>query len=358
MDQIFGFGLADWLQINHFTLWFALIQESWYNLFGHASDGFQLEFAWRWYPTLDMSRCVVLDDDFLCCNSCSSSWMLIFLKSYLKTIISDLVGYWCTLFQTLQSPGRTSLWSQVRGMASWGNQYPCMGSVQALTRGYPYALSSSYGWDSEPFLSLVHFFEVLGVGTVRVFRNLHGCIRIIQLRPSRYMCRYEYEFVELLQRTAFHFARRFGDVTLTVVALLDTIWRYVVEFDHELSRPYFLLPKLVIDSGTVDVDYLEPYGHKMLHDIDFNPLGIFSLSIMDGNIFETQGRLVQFWRDVFTDVIRVAQRQRGGFYLRWIWDPGLILAWVWISLKLSGVLVALLEDKQFWEGRIVMSPSQ
>ncbi|GLJ16224.1 hypothetical protein SUGI_0272040 [Cryptomeria japonica] len=211
----------------------------------------------------------------------------------------------------------------MRGMASWGNQYLCMGSVQALISGYPYALSSTYDWDSEPSLSMVYHSKVLGVGTLRVFRSLHDCIRIIQLRPSRFMWSYGDEFVELLQRIVFLFAGRFGEVTFTVMALLDNLGRYVVEFDCELSRLYFLLPRLVIDSGIIDIDYLELYGHEMLHDIDFSPSKIFNLSIMDGNILELQGRLVQFWRDAFTE--------HGGFFLRRTWDPRIMLALVWIS---------------------------
>ncbi|GLJ48175.1 hypothetical protein SUGI_1017220 [Cryptomeria japonica] len=83
---------------------------------------------------------------------------------------------------------------------------------------------------------------------------------------------------------------RFGEVAFTVIALLDTLGRCVVEFDRELSRLYFLLPRLVIDSGIVDIDYSELYGHEMLHDIDFSPSRFFNLSIMDDNILELQGR--------------------------------------------------------------------
>ncbi|GLJ51939.1 hypothetical protein SUGI_1103710 [Cryptomeria japonica] len=48
---------------------------------------------------------------------------------------------------------------------------------------------------------------------------------------------------------------RFGEATFRVMAPLDTLGRYVVEFGCELCRLYFLLPKLVIDSGIVDIDY-------------------------------------------------------------------------------------------------------
>ncbi|GLJ34092.1 hypothetical protein SUGI_0685310 [Cryptomeria japonica] len=268
---------------SHLVKWEDILRKGWFYV--------ELESLERIFLALDVRRCVVLDDNFLCCNNCSSSWTSIFLKSDLKSIVSDLVGYWCTLFQTSQSLRRTGLWSQVRGMASWGNQYPCMGSVQALTRGYPYALSSSYSWDNEPLLSLVHLLELLGVGIVRVFRSFHGCIRIIQLRPSRFMWSYENEFVDLLQRIVLLLAGRFGEVTFIVMALLDTLGRYIEEFDCEFSRLYFVFPRFVIDSGIVDIDYSEPYGHEMLHDIDFSPSRFFSLSIIDGNILELQGSL-------------------------------------------------------------------
>ncbi|GLJ15949.1 hypothetical protein SUGI_0263620 [Cryptomeria japonica] len=334
---------------HHLVDWEDILSKGWF----HA----ELETLEKIFPALDVSKCVVLDDDFLCCSNCSSSWMLISLKSDLKSFVSDLGDCWCTLFQTSESLGKTGLWSQMRGMVSWGYQYLYMGSVQALTSGHSYALSSTYDWDSEPLLSMVHHSKVFEVGTIRDFRSLHGCIRIIQLRPSRFMWSYGDEVVELLQRIVFIFARRFGEATFTVMAPLDTLGRYVVEFDCESCRLYFLLPRLVIDSGIIDIDYSELYGHEMLHDIDFNPSRFFSLSIMDGNILELPRRLVQFGRDPFIDVIRLAQYWHGGFFLRRAWDPGIVLAFVRISLKKLGVVMALLEDKQFWEGQIVMSPS-
>ncbi|GLJ41365.1 hypothetical protein SUGI_0856080 [Cryptomeria japonica] len=193
-------------------------------------------------------------------------------------------------------------------MASWGSQYLCMGSVQALTSGYSYALSSTYDWDSEPLLSMVHHSEVLGVRTIRDFRSLHGCIRIIQLRPTRLMWSYGDEVVELLQRIVFIFAGRFGEVTFLVMALLDTLGRYVVEFDCELCRLYFLLPRLVIDSGIVDIDYSYLYRHEMLHDSDVSPSRFFNLSIMDGNILELEGSASSTFPNPTSTIICVVTR--------------------------------------------------
>ncbi|GLJ50688.1 hypothetical protein SUGI_1079840 [Cryptomeria japonica] len=117
-----------------------------------------------------------------------------------------------------------------------GQSISVYGSVQALTSGYPYALSSTYDWDNEPLLSMVHHSKGAWNGNYKEFSEVSMIV------------------VELLQRIVFLFVERFGEVTFTVMALLDTLGRYVVEFDCELSRLYFLLLKLVIDSGIVDID--------------------------------------------------------------------------------------------------------
>lgn len=53
--------------------------------------------------------------------------------------------------------------------------------------------------------------------------------------------------------------------------------------------------------------------------------------------------------------IRVAQRIGGSAFLRFTWDPGIIHGYRLDKSSDGGVAWTLLEDKQYWEGRIVMS---
>lgn len=123
-------------------------------------------------------------------------------------------------------------------------------------------------------------------------------------------------FVELLRGMAFLLARTFGAVTFAIVALLDTMRRYVEEYDFGLSKLSFLLPRIMLGNGIVDMDFSEMFGQEMLHGVDFRPPRYFQLSLVDGIISRLQERIVQIWHNGFTVVIRVVHRRHGGSFLR------------------------------------------
>jgi hypothetical protein len=68
-------------------------------------------------------------------------------------------------------------------------------------------------------------------------------------------------------------------------------------------------------SGFADCDFTRMHMQATIHGGRFNPYWYFSL--------EFQERRMQTGHDSLTIMIRVAQRQHGGPFLRLAWDPGI-----------------------------------
>ncbi|GLJ04636.1 hypothetical protein SUGI_0000310 [Cryptomeria japonica] len=96
-EQIFRLDGVVPFFTSHLMVPFAHQLVDWEDILSKGWFPAELETLEKIFPALDMSRCV-WDDHFLCCSSCSSSWMLISLKSDLKSFVSDLGGCWCTIF--------------------------------------------------------------------------------------------------------------------------------------------------------------------------------------------------------------------------------------------------------------------
>jgi hypothetical protein len=78
-----------------------------------------------------------------------------------------------------------------------------------------------------------------------------------------------------------------------------------------------LIPRIGSGSGFVDLDFTEMPLQDMIHGSGFNTYRYFSLGF--------QERRMQFGQDGQTFMIRVAQRQHGGSFLRLVWNPGITL---------------------------------
>lgn len=131
------------------------------------------------FSAVFMSRCYILDADFLFCSSCLYSWMLIFLKSDLKLTISDLFRSWCIYFQTFQSLNSNDYWPHMGEMRTWSDLNQYMDIFQVRFGGYLGTTSCTYAWGSKPILDSVPLFETLGERLAKVFISLLGYIKII-----------------------------------------------------------------------------------------------------------------------------------------------------------------------------------
>jgi hypothetical protein len=78
---------------------------------------------------------------------------------------------------------------------------------------------------------------------------------------------------------------------------------------------FLLLPRIKFGSGFADFDFIEMPWQDMTRGSGFSSYNYLSLGF--------QERGMQFGQDGQTIMIRVAQRQHGGFFLRLAWDPGI-----------------------------------
>jgi hypothetical protein len=115
------------------------------------------------------------------------------------------------------------------------------------------------------------------------------------------------------------------------------------------DKPSFQIPRIEVVSGFAYLGFMEIPLQDMIHDSKFSPYRYFSVG--------SQERRMQTRHIGLMVITRVVSRQHGGPFRRSVWDPGIIFSFSLAQSMERQVVMALLEDKQSREGRIVMSLS-